>query len=182
MGTMNKFQGYVLATALSCCLVSCSPNFLSAQEKQSGTATKVGVIETAELRKLVLERLAEEKKAQAAGQTLPPAQFVLVDVRSEREMAVSVIPGAISKAEFERNLKMYTGKVVIPYCTVGGRCGEFSRQLAQSGWTVRSYRGSIIDWVQNELPLTTPKGQSTNQLHTNGRNFDLPANYQPVTK
>lgn len=160
-----------------------SPTTLFSQDNRSAPNTqKIGVIETDELKKLVTERQDELEKSASAGVKATPQQFVLVDVRSDREMAVSVIPTAVSKAEFEKNITEYKGKVVIPYCTIGGRCGEFSKALAQAGWTVRSYRGSIVDWVQHELPLVTPKGKPTDQLHTNGGNFNLPARYRAVEK
>lgn len=153
---------------------------LSAQNRGSSASTKIGVIETPELSKLVMERLALERRAKEAGVNPPDATFILVDVRSDRERSVSVIPGAISQPQFEKEIEKYRGRVVIPYCTVGGRCGDFSRKLAQAGWTVKSYRGSIIDWVQNQQPLVNPKGEQTFQLHTNGGRFQLPSNYQPV--
>jgi rhodanese-related sulfurtransferase len=174
--TVPKIVG---ATVLFCCTSICASSQLLSQDARSVTQ-KVGVIETSELSKLVLDQMAEIKKSEAAGKAPPAQKFILVDVRSDREMAISVIPGAISKAEFEKNQAKYSGKVVIPYCTVGGRCADFSRQLAQAGWTVRSYRGSIVEWVQNELPLATPKGESTTQLHTNGGVFKLPSKYKSV--
>lgn len=152
-----------------------------AQNGSPESRPKVGTIETEELSKLVLERMSMVEKSGAEGKAPPPAKFVLVDVRSSREMSVSVIPGAISQADFEKNIDKYQGMVVIPYCTVGGRCGEFSRRLAEAGWTVRSYRGSIVEWVKSEQPLVTPKGERTTRFHTNGNRFDLPSKYQQVT-
>lgn len=153
-----------------------------AQGTTQSSPTKIGVIETKELSKLVLERMEALKKSESEKVAPPPAKFVLVDVRSDREMSISIIPGAISQSEFEKNQAKYSQMVVIPYCTVGGRCGEFSKQLAQAGWTVRSYRGSIVEWVQNELPLVNRKGQPTNQLHTNGGSFKLPKTYEAISR
>lgn len=167
-------------------LLVCATNLngttlLLSQEVRTGSPQKVGVIETSELSKLVLDRIAEPKKFESAGMTAPPQGFILIDVRSDRERSVSVIPGAISQAEFEKNQKTYSGKVVIPYCTIGGRCGDFSRRLAQAGWTVRSYRGSIVEWVQNELPLVTPQGEVTTMFHSNGGSFRIPPKYRTVS-
>lgn len=173
-----KLLGMLL---LVCCSNLSGPTLLLSQEVRTGSAQKVGVIETSDLSKLVLDRMAELKKFEAAGMTPPPQSFVLVDVRSDQERSVSVIPGAISQDEFEKNQKKYSGKVVIPYCTIGGRCGEFSRRLAQAGWTVRSYRGSIVEWVQNELPLVTPRGEATTMFHSNGGSFKIPPKYKTVS-
>ena len=174
----RKLLGILL---LVYCTDLSAPTLLLSQEVRTGSAQKVGVIKTSELSKLVLDRMAELKKFEAAGMTVPPQSFILVDVRSDRERSISVIPGAISQAEFEKNQKTYSGKVVIPYCTIGGRCGDFSRRLAQAGWTVRSYRGSIVEWVQNELPLVTPQGEVTTMFHSNGGSFRIPPKYRTVS-
>lgn len=179
--TWSRFRRLEVASVLWIVMFSCGTSPLLSQENRA-LPQKIGVIETSELSKLIRERQEEVAKAETAGMTPPPQQFILVDVRTDREMSVSIIPGAISKAAFEKDISKYRGKVVIPYCTVGGRCGEFSRQLAQAGWTVKSYRGSIVEWVQSEQSLVTPAGRPTTQVHTNGGNFKLPAKYQAVIK
>ena len=170
----------VLTGVVAAGLMLCSVPLL-AQNGLPSAAQKIGTIETEELSKLVFERMSVLEKSKAEGRAPPPAKFVLIDVRSSREMSVSIIPGAISQAEFERDIDKYQGLVVIPYCTIGGRCGEFSRRLADAGWTVRSYRGSIVDWVKSEQPLVTTKGERTTRFHTNGGRFDLPSKYQQVS-
>ena len=67
---------------------------------------------------------------------------VLVDVRSEPEIAVSMLPGAITRAEFEQNRQAFAGRIVVPYCTVGGRSLVYAWKLADQGIDVRNYRGS----------------------------------------
>lgn len=181
MFTLSGSHKLFCVLLLVCCTALSGSTRLLSQEVRTPSPQKVGVIETSELSKMVFSRLEEITKFEAAGMTPPPQQFVLVDVRSDRERSISVIPGAISQAEFERNQTKYSGKVVIPYCTIGGRCGDFSRKLAQDGWTVRSYRGSIVEWVQNELPLVTPKGESTTLFHPNGGTFRIPSKYRPVS-
>ena len=49
----------------------------------------------------------------------PPV--VLVDVREPAEYSVSVIPGAITRDEFESRRDELRGARVVAYCTVGGR-------------------------------------------------------------
>jgi rhodanese-related sulfurtransferase len=176
---VTNFKFSALALMLSAFFFCAVPALAQTGSSESGAT--VGTIETAELSKLVLQRWSLVDKLEAEGKAPPAPEFVLVDVRSPREMSVSVIPGAISKADFEKNIDKYRGSTVIPYCMVGGRCADFSRRLAQEGWTVRSYKGSIIDWVQNELPLVTPLGQRTSRLHTNGKQFELPADYRQVS-
>jgi len=79
---------------------------------------------------------------------------VIVDVRDKVETDVSVIPGAITKSEFEKDPLQHQGKMVIAYCTVGHRSGIYGRQLASQGWQAFNYKGSILDWCENQLQLT----------------------------
>ncbi len=102
-------------------------------------------------------------------------------MRSEREAAVSVIPGAMTVAEFERDAVSHQGKLVIPYCTVGGRSGAYARKLASEGWDVRNYAGSIIAWAAAGQPLVTPDGNPTRRVHTYNARIAAPAGYEQVT-
>ena len=68
---------------------------------------------------------------------------VIVDVRAKAETDVSVIPGAITKSDFEKNSLQHEGKVVIAYCTVGYRSGIYGKKLASEGWHAYNYKGSI---------------------------------------
>jgi rhodanese-related sulfurtransferase len=55
-----------------------------------------------------------------------PESVVLVDVRSDKEVLVSQIPGAITRREFNECRHDCRDKLVIAYCTVGGRRAVFS--------------------------------------------------------
>lgn len=106
---------------------------------------------------------------------------VVVDVRSDEETAVSVIPGAITKAEYEAKANSdYRGKKVVVYCTVGGRSGAYAKQLAAKDVDVVNFKGSILAWVGAEQPLETLDRKPTKRVHTySGRNR-VPASYQAV--
>jgi len=107
---------------------------------------------------------------------------VLVDVRSEMEINVSVIPGAITEAMYEQNVAKYRDKLVISYCTVGGRSGTYAKQLADKGVKVKNYQGSILKWVDAGLPLVTLDGEPTNRIHTYSDRYKIPAEYEQVTQ
>src|SRR5690606_35835605 len=47
--------------------------------------------------------------------------FIIVDVRSDEEMNVSMIKGAISKKNFEESITDYKEREILVYCTVGTR-------------------------------------------------------------
>ncbi|MEM8667317.1 MAG: rhodanese-like domain-containing protein [Planctomycetota bacterium] len=147
-----------------------------------GGGTEIDVISTKDLAALLDKRQAEEDKAKEAGETAKPWKFVLVDVRTQEELDVSVIPGAITKAEYEKNQAKYSGKTVIPYCTIGGRSGAYAKKLAKDGVSVKNYKGSILDWVKNEMPVVTLKGESTNRVHTYSDRYTIPSKYEQVTR
>jgi rhodanese-related sulfurtransferase len=106
--------------------------------------------------------------------------FVLVDVRSDEEVGVSMIPGAITRDQFAHRRDELAGKLVIAYCTVGGRSLLFAQQCAKDGFEVLNYRGSILEWCAAGRPLVTPDGSPTRRVHTHSRVFDVPRGYQRV--
>ena len=107
-------------------------------------------------------------------------RFVIVDVRDKVETDVSIIPGAITRDEFERTQQDHQRKAVIVYCTIGHRSGSYARELSQNGWNAWNYEGSILDWCKNRLPVETLSGQRTMRVHTYNSSYVLAAGYQPV--
>lgn len=107
-------------------------------------------------------------------------RFVIVDVRAKAETDVSVIPGAITQAQFERTVAQHQGKVVLVYCTVGHRSGIYAKKLAAKGWRSYNYKGSILDWCKNNLSLVTPSGQKTKRVHTYNSSYKVAAGYTAV--
>lgn len=105
---------------------------------------------------------------------------VLVDVRSPAEIAVSVIPGAISISEFETNREKYRKAEVITYCTIGVRSADYAKKLIRAGIRARNYEGSILDWVGAGLPVVTPDGEATRRVHVYSRQFSVPPPYEAV--
>jgi rhodanese-related sulfurtransferase len=127
----------------------------------------------------------EELQALQAGLTGPddlPAVFVLVDVRSEAEYAVSMIPGAITRQQYECDESKYTDRLVIPYCTVGGRSYLYARQLVKAGVQTRNYKPGILGWCQAKLPLVTSRGEDTNRVHVYSSVFNAPVEYVSTTE
>lgn len=106
-------------------------------------------------------------------------RFVIVDVRSKAETDVSMIPGALTKSEFEDTAHQHQGKLVIAYCTIGVRSGHYAADLIRKGWKARNYRGSILDWCNNNSPLTCD-GVETNLVHTYSPRYSVNENYVAV--
>ena len=143
---------------------------------------KVATIETDDLHSMLQRQQQTEAKAKESAAELPQPDFVVVDVRSEAEINVSIIPGAITKAQYEKNRQRYEGRTVIPYCTVGGRSGAYAKQLAGKGVKVKNYKGSILKWIDAGLPLVTLDGKPTNRVHTYSDRYRVPAKYEQVTE
>ena len=106
--------------------------------------------------------------------------FVIVDVRDKVETDVSVIPGAVTQAEFERTADQQHGKTVLVYCTVGHRSGIYAQKLQNDGWDARNYKGSILAWCDNHLPVVTRDGKDTKRVHTYNSSYSLARGYQAV--
>ena len=102
---------------------------------------------------------------------------VLVDVRSSREREVSLIPGAITAAEFDADAEQHRESLVIPYCTVGGRSLFYAQSMHQRGFDMRNYQGGVLDWCEHQLPLMTSEGQQTNRVHPYSGLFSVPDPY-----
>jgi rhodanese-related sulfurtransferase len=103
---------------------------------------------------------------------------VLVDVRSDSETKVSIIPGAITKAQFEAEPEKYKGKTVICYCLSGGRSGKYVKQLKAKDVSAVDLKGSITGWLEAGLPLTTLDAKPTKKVNVYGNK--VPAGYESV--
>jgi sodium/bile acid cotransporter 7 len=107
-------------------------------------------------------------------------KVVLVDVRTPEEQAVSMIPGAVTLQDFEANASDYEGATVVPYCTIGGRSGRMTEQLAARGWNACNLRGAILAWTHAGGDLVCADGP-TRRVHVHDRKFALVADgYESV--
>jgi len=100
-----------------------------------------------------------------------PEPVVLVDVRTREEQEVSMIKGALTKAEFEKVKDRYKDATVITYCTAGARSGKYASQLEKEGFThVQNMKGSLISWTHEALPLVAGdgSGEPTKHVHAFG--------------
>ncbi|QDT07580.1 hypothetical protein K227x_60080 [Rubripirellula lacrimiformis] len=164
-------------------LVALSPGFALAQlESLLEIGSKVPAISVSELRGILDAHQSAIEKAKTQGDPAPQADFVLVDVRSDAEVNVSIIPGAITKSDFEKHRDRYTGRTVIPYCTIGGRSGRYANQLLQEGAKVKNFKGSILEWVKAEMPVVTLDGKPTRRVHIYSDRYAIPEIYEAVTQ
>lgn len=98
--------------------------------------------------------------------------YILVDVREQREMAVSMIPGSISAVEFEKSKEKHRGKLIIPYCTIGLRSSKYTDQLIQSGFQAKNLKGGVLSYAHNGLKFIH-ENKETNKVHVYGEAWNL---------
>ena len=105
---------------------------------------------------------------------------VLVDVREPHERRVSMLPGAITQEDFERNSARYRSWMVVPYCTIGLRSGLYTREIRGRGFEVRNLAGSALAWAHAGLPFEAG-GKVTRRVHVYNADWNLlPSGYEPV--
>lgn len=99
---------------------------------------------------------------------------VFVDVRTEEERAVSMIPGAVPAEEIERHPSAYQQRTLIAYCTIGYRSGLWAARERALGLDVTNLSGSLLAWTHADGPLVSGAGP-TLTLHVYGATWDLAA-------
>lgn len=149
-------------------------------EAPIGDAGKLARIE--EMAAEVAERFpgAVQVTVEEVGRLLERNRVVLVDVREERERAVSWIPGSITAAEYEADPAAWGDRTVVAYCTIGHRSSEYAQRMASEGRPVANLTGSILSWAHAGGPLIGPDGP-THRIHVYGRAWDLaPEAYETI--
>lgn len=96
---------------------------------------------------------------------------IIVDVRTDAERAVSMLPGAVAKDQFDAEAT--AGKTVVAYCTIGYRSGLWVAEVREQGVSAVNLRGSVLAWTHAGGALHGPSGDTTHRVHTYGRLWDL---------
>jgi rhodanese-related sulfurtransferase len=103
-----------------------------------------------------------------------------VDVRTERERAVSTIPGAVPAEQVEQHPERYQGQALVVYCTIGYRSGLWAEAQRERGLAVSNLAGSLLSWTHAGGPLAGPGGP-TREVHVYGPAWNLVrSDYLPV--
>eukprot|EP00899_Mesostigma_viride_P009811 jgi/Mesvir1/18831/Mv11432-RA.1 len=106
------------------------------------------------------------------------AAVVIVDVRQTAEQRVSMLPGAITKAQFERDFDAYKEHIIVTYCTIGARSGWYASELKKEHpqADVRNLRGSVLAWSHAGFLFVDPSsGHETHCVHVFGPAWRLAA-------
>ncbi len=101
--------------------------------------------------------------------------LVLVDVREPQERAVSIIPGAISSEEFEKDPSAFEGRKIVAYCTIGYRSGLWVIEQRAKGVDAINLAGSLLSWTHAGGALVR-NGEPTHDVHVYGARWNLAAN------
>jgi rhodanese-related sulfurtransferase len=177
MNSIHLVKAIGVLACLACTATLLPTSKARAQFGFLSGSSSVEAIKIDELKALLAKQKSQNDQSASSKDTANETNFVLVDVRSDEEVQVSVIPGAITKAQYEKDREQYKGKTVIAYCTVGGRSGKYASELAKQGIPVKNFKGSILEWVNAELPLVTLDGKPTNRVHLYSDRYTAPKKY-----
>jgi len=108
------------------------------------------------------------------------ANLVLIDTRDDDEMAVSMLPDAITAEDFLQHIDLYKNRFLIAYCTIGYRSGLLADGMIDKGIVIHNLKGGILGWI-HAGGAVLHDGKVINRVHVYGRKWDLaPAQYETV--
>lgn len=108
-------------------------------------------------------------------------EWVIIDVRSEAEREISVIPDAVSIGEFEAAIGLYRERSILVYCTVGCRSGAYVRTLQAQGFSAFNLWGGVLDWAGSGREFISPDGLPVRSVHVFGEKWNiLPPGYEGI--
>jgi rhodanese-related sulfurtransferase len=118
---------------------------------------------------------------QQAMEWLRQGRVVFVDTRKPAEMAVSMLPGAVSQQDFLNNPDQYKDKTAVGYCTISYRSGVFAREMAKKGITVVNLEGGLLAWILEGGKVYDQSGKEVKRAHVYGDKWNLaPADYETL--
>lgn len=107
--------------------------------------------------------------------------WVLVDVRPDRERAVSTLPDAIDLKSFEKHYARFKNSNILFFCTIGERSSIEAMKHKGKYPHVANLRGGILAWAGQGLTFVTADGKPTRTAHVYSKHWNLlPATYKGV--
>ena len=108
-------------------------------------------------------------------------RVVFVDIREPAEMAVSMLPGAVSRQDFLSHRDRYQDKTAVGYCTISYRSGLFAREMAAQGIAVINLRGGLLAWILEGGAVYDESGRPVKRVHVYDDRWDYaPDDYESV--
>jgi rhodanese-related sulfurtransferase len=131
----------LLLIALGPVAVSAQAQGISRVEKLE-SRLRVAILKATKDVKAPLIKPAELKRI------LEDTDLVLIDVRQAREQEVSMLPHALTTAEFAAGFRhgIPKGKRLVVYCTLGYRSGKYAEELAKQNIKAESLEGGVLGW------------------------------------
>lgn len=168
-------------TILFLALTLCLPIWFNGLARAGATEADKARRAVEEIKKQISKRFPDVPEIQAehlTGEVL--AQVVLVDVRSADEMAVSMLPGAITFSQLKKDFKTLSNRVIIAYCTTGFRSAKLVRSFNLYGIKSFSLSGGILAWVHANGKIFDSRGE-TRRVHVYSDEYQvLPPGYEAV--
>ena len=116
-----------------------------------------------------------------AMELLNQGKVVFVDTRKPEEMAVSMLPAAVSEEDFLNHFEQYRDKTAVSYCTISYRSGKFAEKIAEEGITVINLQGGILAWTLEGGKVYDTSGKEVKRIHVYGDQWDYaPSGYESV--
>lgn len=112
-----------------------------------------------------------EISSEDAIKELNDGKILFVDVRTDGEMSVSMLPKAISKVDFLGDTTLYKNKTIVAYCTIGYRSGLFAAEMKKKGVTVLNLSAGILGWIHEGGKVYDSRG-IVKRLHVYGKDWD----------
>ena len=110
-------------------------------------------------------------KAGELKKIIEDTDLVLIDVRKPREQEVSMLPHALTTAEFAEKFRhgIPKEKRLVVYCTIGYRSGKYAMELAKQNIKAENLEGGVLAWtfVGGKFLVKDAKGgwSETNRVH-----------------
>ena len=110
---------------------------------------------------------------------LEDTNLVLIDVRQTKEQEISMLPHAMTTAEFAEHFRhgIPQGKRIVVYCTIGYRSGKYAEQLEAMKIKSENLEGGILMWsfAGGKLRCRNTRGEwvETNRIHVYDGEWNL---------
>lgn len=108
-------------------------------------------------------------------------KIILVDNREPHEQEVSMIPGAMTDEDFEREIENHRDANVVVYCTIGSRSGYYTEELRKQGINAFNLKGGVLAWAHAGKSFVDEQGNETKRAHVYGTKWNLlPEDYEAI--
>ncbi len=111
--------------------------------------------------------------------------WMIVDVRYQYERDVSIIPGALTVAEFkvwiDEHPRECDERSIMVYCTAGCRSARYAKKLRETGFQAFNLYGGVLAWALDGRTFVTSGGEVTRRAHVYSDDWSvLPPGYEAV--